>query len=113
MNCKHIEIKGNTTKYYYCKVKEKEIEEKDCKNCMLKIPNIPKGFEEIFGKGFTRQKQRRKTNERNTKNSRRTTQSIDRNNNNVSNNINNGNSKHKEHNKNNEGKRSDNRRTKK
>ncbi len=54
MNCKHIEIKGNTTKYYYCKVKEKEIEEKDCKNCMLKIPNIPKGFEEIFGKGFTR-----------------------------------------------------------
>ena len=46
MNCKHIEIKGNTTKYYYCKVKEKPIEEKDCKNCMLKIANIPKELEE-------------------------------------------------------------------
>lgn len=28
MNCKHCEVKGNTTKYLYCRAKEKAINEK-------------------------------------------------------------------------------------
>ena len=52
MNCKHIEIKGNTTKYFFCKVKNKSVDEYECRDCMLKLPDLPQGFEEIFGKGF-------------------------------------------------------------
>ena len=49
MNCKHCTVEGQTTKYYYCKIKNKAIDEKDCKNCMLKLPNFPEGFEQLFG----------------------------------------------------------------
>ena len=52
MDCKHIEVKGNTTKYFFCKVKDKSVNDYDCKDCMLKLPDLPKGFEEVFGKGF-------------------------------------------------------------
>ena len=50
MDCKHIEVRGNTTKYYYCKAKDKSIDKTECKNCMLKISNIPKQVESLFGK---------------------------------------------------------------
>lgn len=52
MNCKHCRVEGNITKYYVCGIKNKQINEWDCKNCMLKIPDLPEGFEQIFGKGF-------------------------------------------------------------
>lgn len=41
MNCKHIEVKGNTTKYFFCKVKNKSVDRYECRDCMLKIPNLP------------------------------------------------------------------------
>lgn len=52
MNCKHIEVKGNTTKYFFCKIKGKTVDEYKCKDCMLKLPNLPQGFEEVFGREF-------------------------------------------------------------
>lgn len=52
MNCKHVRVKGKTTKYYYCMLKNKTVDDYSCKNCVMKLPNIPEGFEEIFGKGF-------------------------------------------------------------
>lgn len=56
MNCKHIEIKGNTTKYYFCSIKEKAISGWECNNCPLKIQKknigIHEMFQELFGKGF-------------------------------------------------------------
>lgn len=55
MNCKHkkIETYVNTTiNVMYCKAKGKEITEYDCKNCMLRLPDLPEGFEKLFGKGF-------------------------------------------------------------
>lgn len=56
MNCKHRRIEGITTKYFYCGVKDKAIDEYvDCKNCPLKIPDtrVNNIFKGIFGKGFT------------------------------------------------------------
>jgi len=49
MNCKHLITKGNT---YYCRVKDKVIDKYSCRDCMLKISSLPKGFEEIFGGGL-------------------------------------------------------------
>lgn len=54
MNCKHRKIKGNTTKYFWCNLKEKSVDDYQCRDCMLKLPDLPEGFEEIFGKGFRR-----------------------------------------------------------
>lgn len=51
MNCKHIEVKGNTTKYFYCKVKEKSVDTYECRDCPLKITGLPKEFDILFG-GF-------------------------------------------------------------
>lgn len=48
INCKHCEVQGNT---YYCKVKGKAIDEINCRDCILKIENIPTVVEELF-KGF-------------------------------------------------------------
>lgn len=52
MNCKHCTVEGRTTKYYYCKLKEKAIDEYNCRDCMMRIADYPPGFEEVFGKGF-------------------------------------------------------------
>ena len=57
MGCKHRKIVGGTTKYFYCNVKGKAIDEySDCRNCLLKLEdnsNLAQDlFEEIFGKGF-------------------------------------------------------------
>lgn len=45
MNCKHVRIQGNTTKYYYCTLKNKAVDEYSCKSCMMRIPDLPDGFE--------------------------------------------------------------------
>ena len=52
MNCKHVEVQGRTTKYYWCKVKGKSVDDYQCRECMLRLPDLPVGFEEVFGKGF-------------------------------------------------------------
>lgn len=55
MNCKHkniIRIYKDGKRDFYCTAKQKEIAERECKNCMLQLPDIPNGFEKLFGKGF-------------------------------------------------------------
>ena len=55
MNCKHkknINLSNNNAKKQYCKAKDKLINKYDCEGCMLKLPDLPKGFEKLFGKGF-------------------------------------------------------------
>ena len=54
MNCKHVEVQGRTTKYYWCKVKGKSVDDYQCRDCMLRLPDLPAGFEEVFGNGFRR-----------------------------------------------------------
>lgn len=49
MNCKHVRVKGKTTKYYYCMLKNKTVDDYSCKNCVMKLPDLPEGFEKIFG----------------------------------------------------------------
>lgn len=56
MNCKHCKVEGTTTKYFYCMLKNKSIDEYQCKNCLMKLPDLPEGFEEIFGKGFSNER---------------------------------------------------------
>ena len=48
MDCKHTKTDGNITKYYVCKVYNKQLDEKKCKNCMLKNPSFPEEFKELF-----------------------------------------------------------------
>lgn len=58
MKCKHRKIEGITTKYFYCGIKDKAINEYvDCKDCPLKIPDtsVNDFLKEIFGKGFMNQ----------------------------------------------------------
>ena len=52
INCKHVKVKGTTTKYYYCPLKRKSVDDYICRDCMLRLPDLPEGFEEVFGKGF-------------------------------------------------------------
>lgn len=49
MNCKHKIVKGDTTKYFYCQVKDKAINEYECKTCMFKLPVLPQVVEDLFG----------------------------------------------------------------
>jgi len=49
MNCKHERIEGKTTKYYFCKLKGKAIDDCQCSRCMMRIPDLPEGFEQLFG----------------------------------------------------------------
>ena len=45
MNCKHksiIRFYENGDKDFYCTAKQKEIIDKDCRNCMLRLPDLPK-----------------------------------------------------------------------
>ena len=45
MNCKHVRVKGKTTKYYYCMLKNKTVDDYSCRNCVMKLPYIgQKGF---------------------------------------------------------------------
>lgn len=37
MDCKHLKVAGNTTKYYYCKAKDKEIDMWECQSCPLRL----------------------------------------------------------------------------
>lgn len=48
MNCIHLNLEGNTTKYYFCKVKNKSINEFECRNCLLKIDGKQGESNEIF-----------------------------------------------------------------
>lgn len=52
MNCKHATVKGNTTKYFYCNLKGQAVDDYKCRDCMMKLPDLPEGFKEVFGKGF-------------------------------------------------------------
>lgn len=49
MNCKHCEIRGKTTKYYYCMLKNKTVDDYYCRNCVMKLPDLPNVVEEILG----------------------------------------------------------------
>ena len=49
MNCKHCKVEGYTTKYYYCRLKNKAVDDYSCRNCAIKLPDLPEGFEELFG----------------------------------------------------------------
>lgn len=48
MNCKHLKTKGNTTKYYFCKAKNKAINTLECRDCLLKINGAKNIVEELF-----------------------------------------------------------------
>jgi len=50
MNCKHLKVAGKTTKYFYCNAKDKAIDEYECKNCPLKLPdrNLQNELVELF-----------------------------------------------------------------
>lgn len=52
MPCKHVEVRGNTTKYFYCKLFDKIIDEYNCSNCLMKIENKENQFNDIFGQIF-------------------------------------------------------------
>lgn len=54
MNCKHLKVAGNTTKYFYCNAKEKAINNFECNNCLLKISDNNTIIE--FLKGFKNEK---------------------------------------------------------
>ena len=52
MNCRHVRLKGKTTKYFYCMLKNKSVDDYNCKDCMMRLPDLLDGFAEVFGKGF-------------------------------------------------------------
>lgn len=49
MNCKHLKVEGYTTKYYFCKAKNKAINTFECRDCLLKINGAKNIVEELFG----------------------------------------------------------------
>ena len=48
INCKHCKVQGNTTKYFYCQLKEKAVYDCECRNCVMKLPDLPNVVEEIL-----------------------------------------------------------------
>lgn len=42
MNCKHATVKGNTTKYFYCNLKDQAVDDYKCRDCMMKLPDLQK-----------------------------------------------------------------------
>lgn len=48
MNCVHLKVEGSTTKYYFCKAKNKAIDTLECRECLLKINSAKNIVEEIF-----------------------------------------------------------------
>lgn len=51
-NCIHCELKGNTTKWYYCNAKNKSIDIYNCTSCPLRIEKINDSTIANFFKGF-------------------------------------------------------------
>lgn len=49
MNCKHVRVEGKTTKYFYCKLRDKTVDDYSCRNCVMKLPDLPEAFEELIG----------------------------------------------------------------
>jgi len=49
MSCVHLKVEGCTTKYYFCKVKNKVIDTLECRDCLLKIQDNKSVIEELFG----------------------------------------------------------------
>lgn len=63
MGCKHRTTKGNTTKYYFCNLFNKSVDNFKCEKCLMKLEEKNKStyfdskeleglFKDIFGKGF-------------------------------------------------------------
>lgn len=54
MSCKHRTVEGRTTKYFYCKILNKSVDDYKCRDCMMKIENENDAMDylnKIFG-GF-------------------------------------------------------------
>ncbi len=49
MNCKHCVVEGNTTKYFWCKLKNKAVDQYSCRDCLMKLPSVPDEVERLFG----------------------------------------------------------------
>lgn len=49
MSCVHLKVGGSTTKYYFCKAKNKAINTFECRDCLLKIQDNKSVIEELFG----------------------------------------------------------------
>lgn len=49
INCKHCKVQGKTTKYFYCQLKNKQVDNYSCRNCVMKLPDLPDVVEEILG----------------------------------------------------------------
>ena len=51
MNCKHVKIEGNTTKYWVCRLKDKAIDEYECRDCpmFIKDNNASDIVNQLFG----------------------------------------------------------------
>ena len=45
MNCKHKIIKGNTTKYFWCNLKEKSIDDYQCRDYQICQKDLKKYLE--------------------------------------------------------------------
>ena len=58
MSCKYSKLEGNTTKFLYCTLFDKEVDSYKCKNCLMKLENKEEKaneiIEQIFGKGFSK-----------------------------------------------------------
>lgn len=56
MACKHRKVKGGTTKYFYCSIFNKSVDNYKCNNCLMKIESegeqLNRLFSQIFGQGF-------------------------------------------------------------
>ena len=51
MQCKWIKVEGRTTKYFRCSLKDKAIDEHECKNCLMFIKdnNADDIVNQLFG----------------------------------------------------------------
>lgn len=45
MNCKHVTRKGNTTKYYWCNVKGKSVDDYQCRDYQICQKDLKKYLE--------------------------------------------------------------------
>ena len=56
MNCKHVRVEGKTTKYYYCILKNKTVDDYSCRNCVMKLPDFQKGLRNCLEVKYERYK---------------------------------------------------------